>query len=98
MSGCSGAISAIVRAIASAVRGSLEGLLTMASPRVIALRTIVIAPMIGLLPAMTWTVRAPNARTAAPPMSHQPSRKRTPIERSAASMTASGARYAGSWR
>ena len=65
MSGWSGVISAIVRAIASAVSGSFDGVLMIASLRVIALRMTEIAAIIGLLPAMMCTARAPNARIAA---------------------------------
>ena len=62
MSGCPGATSASVRAIAIAVSGSFDGILMIASLRVIALRMIVTAETSPPLPAGTCSARAPNAR------------------------------------
>ena len=77
-------MSAIVRAMASALRGSLDGVLMMASDRATALRRIDNAAITGLLPAMTCTVRAPMARMLATRPSSirrgtQPSRYGAPI-------------------
>ena len=101
MIGWSGAISTIVRAIASAVSGSLDGVLMIASERAIALRTMLNAAISGLLPAMMCTARAPNARTDAVRPSDivrgtQPSRYAIPIVLSATSRTDSGENSAGS--
>ena len=62
MIGWSGAISAMVRAIARAVSGSFDGVLMTASERTTAFRMMLRAEISGLFPATMWTVRAPIAR------------------------------------
>src|SRR5439155_20368036 len=87
--------------MAGAVNGSLDGVLMIASERAIALRMMLSAAINGLLPAITCTVRAPNARTDAVRPSDilrgtQPSRYGIPIVLSATSRTDSGENSTGS--
>ena len=56
-------MSIIVRAMATAVSGSLDGVLMIMSLRVMQLRSTEMAAIVGTLPAMTCTARAPKART-----------------------------------
>ena len=63
MTGWSGAMSASVRAIAIAVRGSLEGALMITSLRVMTERGMVTADTRPPLPAGMCSTREPKART-----------------------------------
>ena len=103
MSGWSGSISHIVRAMATAVSGSFEGVLMMASLRVTALRMTDTPDSTGLLPATMWTAREPKARMrwrrpSTSFCSTQPSRWSMPIVASTISRTNTGSNQIGSDR